>query len=160
MKNSRQRIAWMKNRLFSMEPAELPFRLREWWRIKKSKSWQPSSLPDDIFHSPVPVWPFIPDEIPQSIHDSAEEILTEGVRLLGEHWSVEQLWKWGWDPNSGTYWPQIHSHEIELRFADSDIKPAWELLKLQHLQVLAWSAKGGNLAARDKCLEGLKSWLD
>ena len=160
MRRNLQRISWMMNRLSSMEPAEFPFRLREWWRMKTSHSWKPPSISNNIFHSPLPKWPTIPDEIPHYIHRNAELIIREGVELLGVKWTADEVWKWGWDPRTGSIWPQIPSHDIELRFADADIKPAWELLKLQHLQILAWSAKDENPKMREKCLEGLKSWLD
>ena len=143
----------MTNRLASMEPVEIPFRMREWWRMKTAHSWTPPSIPHGIFHCSLPKWPNMPHEIPSNVHQAAETILKEGVVLLGEQWSIEELWNWGWDPSTGIIWPQVPSHEIELRFADADIKPAWELLKLQHLQVLAWSAHGGN--QEGKCdLEG------
>ena len=152
-------LKWMAHRLVSMEPLELPFRVQEWWR-KKDVFWTPEPMNSTFQNTPVPKWPFVPKEIPKSTLLSAEKIMEQGVRFLGESWNAEELWKWGWDPQTKDFWPKESAHKIEIRFADMDIKPAWELLKLQHVQILAWAAKGGNDDALKLCLDGLRSWLD
>jgi len=55
---------------------------------------------------------------------------------------VESRCWWGFDPASGQYWPMDSPpHQIDYRqsFSGLDIKIAWEHLKLQHLQLLAYA---------------------
>ena len=153
-------LVWKIHRLASMQWNEIPFRVQEWLRKEQEATWVPPSLPSSFFSHPLPMWPFLPQEIPETTQKDVHNILSRGFYAVGSYWPPEKMWAWGWDPQTKEYWPNEEAHSIEVRFADADIKPAWELLKLSHLQLLAWGARAAVPNAKEKCIEGILSFLD
>ena len=148
-----QRILWMMQRLQSMPMAEIPHRFREASRKQRDriKLFRPVPLPQFVVERELPILPFlvaaqVPLKWQQSIQHDAKILREEGVRLLNVQWPKQRLEAWSIDPLSGQLWEtQQAGHNIDFRHAHEghDIKLAWELLKLQHLQILAWDAHLG-----------------
>ncbi|MEC7985500.1 MAG: heparinase II/III-family protein [Myxococcota bacterium] len=157
------RIRWRINRLMSMSPQEIPHRIQERWRMGRDASFHASPLPAMFEHRPLPKWPVdLTIDASSEILRGADEILSDRLYLLGTHWPREKHWAWGWDPPTDSMWPMKWAHDIDFRHSANgrDIKFAWELLKLQHIQVLSWSSLAGHDTAKDYAIAGLNSWLD
>lgn len=108
-----------------------------------------------VIGRPVPRWPVASDLAWPGSDDAlcadVDGLLRGSFEMLGAQWTAEQRTAWGWDPATGESWPDdAYTFDIDFRHgaAERDVKLAWELLRLQHLQLLAWAARGGDAAAQ------------
>ena len=163
-------LQWMFNRFKNMPLQEIPHRISERLKIERDKqgSYNVPPLPSSIVKAqkiPSLPWTIDPQKLSKEwqkqIHEDAQNIMNGNFRLLST--TFEQADDWGRDPN-GEYWPTAKScRMIDVKHSTDgkDIKPSWELLKMPHLQLTAWSGALGNRQALDftqKCLHSFLDW--
>ena len=162
-------LKWMLHRFKNMPRQEIPHRISERLKIEKDKRGHYSVPPlsESLLRKKVPSLPWnitlksLSDDWQNKIHDDAQKIMQGNFSLLST--IFEQADDWGKDPN-GSYWPFEKScRMIDVKHSTDgrDIKPTWELLKMPHLQITAWSAALGNKRAEaftKKCLHSFLDW--
>jgi hypothetical protein len=163
-------LQWMLHRFKNMPIQEIPHRISERLKIEQDKRGQyvVPPLPASILQQNIPALPFkihptkdLSDDWQQKLHKDAQKIMDGNFCLLSTNF--EHADDWGRDPN-GSYWPHKKScRMIDVKHSTDgkDIKPTWELLKMPHLQITAWSAALGNATAEDftkKCLHSFLDW--
>lgn len=163
-------LQWMFNRFKNMPLQEIPHRISERLKIEwdKQGSYNVPPLPFSIVKAqkiPSLPWTIDPQKLSKEwqkqIHEDAQNIMNGNFRLLST--TFEHAGDWGRDPN-GEYWPTAKScRMIDVKHSTNgkDIKPSWELLKMPHLQITAWSGALGNRQALDftqKCLHSFLDW--
>ena len=83
--------------------------------------------------------------------------------MLGRTWPAGARTDWTLDPETGERWPDVYTFDIDFRIGSArrDVKLAWELGRLQHLQLIAaqWRLTG-DARCRDACLADLAHWID
>ena len=159
----------MAKRFQSMPSAEITHRLKEVLikRVDKYHLYRPLPLPEHFFSRDLPTFRFpvslkLSPATKQSLESDVSRLVAGHLELLGTVWPNEPEQNWGMDP-SGIFWPiDISGHNIDFRhkYEDLDVKFVWERLRLQDLQLLAWSAATGNSAARTVVKKRLNDWLD
>jgi hypothetical protein len=133
--------------------------------------WLAPQLPEDWSDRPLPTLPTtaedavarVPAEWRERLHAEAESLLRGPFTLLGTDRLAEQRCAWTLDPATGTSWPADVPYHAMRYLRDPkgrDIKVVWELNRLQHLQVLAWSAALGDADARAACMRDLEDWVN
>jgi hypothetical protein len=159
------RLGWALGRVREMTPAEVPFRAAEQVRRRRDRGWTPPELPESVLREPLPRWPVRPEALnalaadwKASLRADTDALLRSGFRLLGAWRPASARTDFRLDPDSGRRWPDAPAFDVDLRGA-VDVKPAWELGRLQHLQVLALAAALGDEDARDAVISDLRSWL-
>ena len=134
-----EKVRWLVDRFRVMPPAEIPHRVRE--QYLRRLRFQPPPVP------PRPAsLPCLPLAIPRlttaervALTADVHALLSEDFALLGHRWTSRR--DWGHDPGAGVRWPLSGPpHDIPLVQGDADVRVGWELLRLQHLQVLALGA--------------------
>lgn len=157
-----------------MPPAELPHRAREAWRqrVDRGGAWLEAVDRELEPHAVAvpPAWPVRAHGVgvragrdARGLSADVAALLTGPFELLGRTWPLERRRAWGWDPETGEGWPQERfAWDVDFRHeaGGKDVKVAWELLRLQHLQLLAQAARGGDLAAREAALQDLDAYLE
>jgi Heparinase II/III-like protein len=147
------RLGWYINRLRSMEPAEIGYRLaqkrRQWASRGRHEGW--ARYPAVPLH---PVFPGLRDRVlaadaaqRRAIRLAAERTLAGQFSALGRDWparSPENLFPaelWRLDPVSGVLWPGPETYAFDIDFRDAggrgDVKYVWEINRLQMLPPLA-----------------------
>lgn len=152
-----------------MSLPEIPFRAREQWRRRHDRALRAPDLPVHVRDLPVPRWPVDVARLRGGVSERDRErlaadvrgLLNEGFELLGAWRSPRSRTDWTLDPESGAHWPaERFCFDIDFRLAPRDVKPAWELNRLQHLQVLALGAAVlEDAEAREACIADLRCWL-
>ena len=95
-------MRWRINRFVSMSPKEIPHRIQERLRMGRDATYRVSPLPILFENHPLPKWPVdLTFDIPKQILRSASDILADRLFFLGQHWTQEKHWAWGWDPCPG-----------------------------------------------------------
>ena len=156
------------HRLRSTHAREWPHRAREQvrqWRDRRRVAVNPSAdLPTALLRSPAPAWP-IPErclldpECARALGASVDAILADEVVLLGHRYPSAAAWDV--DPATGTTWDrETPGVGVDLHAGDRDIKLAWELHRLQHLQILAIGSRVlERPEAAERCNALLVDWL-
>ena len=122
----------------------------------------PPVLPAATSDGPLPSWP-LPEGLSSApslasacagLRADAESLLDGGFCLLGLSRAADQRTDWNLDPETGNRWPSDRfCFDVDFRHAHAglDVKAAWELHRLQHLQLLAWHA---HLASDERARPG------
>lgn len=153
-------LGWWARRLREMRARELPHRLRE--QVRRRRRWRPPEAPA----GPLPRWPVrvvLDPTARDLVARGVRQVLVDGFPLLGTRIAPERRTRWSEDPLTGHVWPDRWCFDIDLRAEVSgegeprilDPKPAWELQRLGHLQLLALGGEEAAGAAR----EDLVSWM-
>jgi hypothetical protein len=167
------RIGWLANRLASMSPSEIAFRMGEQVKREVSRRHRPNFAAmlagaiDDI-----PRLPGLADGLADIADDGlrgqwrhlTEEMAQGRYVALGVTWPGQPgLPDWHLDPVTGRRWPNdVYCYDIAYRHNAEmgDVKYVWELNRLQYLQPMA------ALAALDddddlaiEVVRHLESWL-
>jgi hypothetical protein len=169
-----ERSRWAIARLKSMPPAELPHRVREQVRRRMDRGGGLAraavSLPSSLLEAPPPAWPVdaaalagLPPAALERLADDASALLGGDFTMLGQTWPRGARVDWTLDPDTGTRWPSgIYTFDVDFRHGTQgrDVKLAWELGRLQHLQLLAaaWRLLGDERAL-EACLEDVGAWI-
>ncbi|MBW1878761.1 MAG: alginate lyase family protein, partial [Deltaproteobacteria bacterium] len=166
---------WRARRLQGMPPREIAQRISQGVRRELDAwgawRWSVPQVPVEVADRPLPALPTTAEEavarVPvawwERLQAEAESLLRGPFTLLGTHRGAEQRCGWTLDPATGTSWPaDVPSHAVRIHRdpLGRDIKAVWELNRLQHLQVLAWSAALGDADARTACLADLEDWVN
>lgn len=183
MATRREQLRWASGRLMSMPPRELPHRLREQWRRAVDRErGGPETPTAEVLARPVPAWPLPLEDASlraarrdvDALFRDGQSLLAGSVTLLGVTWPSNARSAWNLDPETGHTWPTepcafdvpLDGTPVEARSlpdpagAWPDVKPAWELLRLQHLQTLALAARVHHEEdAAQACVEDLAGWL-
>jgi len=156
------------HRLRSTHAREWPHRAREQvrqWRDRRRIDVHPSAdLDPELLRRPAPAWP-VPSTC--ALHPAAlralerdvDAILEDRVVLLGQRYPSAAAWDV--DPETGTVWERdVPGVGVDLHQGGRDIKPAWELHRLQHLQILAVGARALDRPdAAERCRALWVDWL-
>jgi len=170
MAGLRARLRWGWGRFRAMPPPEIPHRIREQLRRREDREGglaaRSRSLPSSLLTLPPPAWP-VDEAALEAAHIPAlaadVRALLEGpFTMLGQTWRGGSRTDWTLDPETGERWPTPYTFDIDFRLGSArrDVKLAWELGRLQHLQLLAarWRLSG-DARCRDACLEDTASWI-
>ena len=166
------KLKWMRMRLKSMPPAEIPHRLKEQMHRRRDRQQPPDfEISDETLNAPLPAWP-LPENLGESeawkaardgLLCDAESLLDGTFTMLGLERRADERTAWSRDPETGREWPSDQfCFDVDFRhgFEGLDVKATWELHRLQHLQLLAWVARfEGDARARSACLADLEDWM-
>jgi len=164
------RLRWVWGRFQAMPAPEIPHRIREQLRRRADRGGalavRSFDLPPSLLEQPPPSWPVDPAALASAdtagISADASALLEGPFTMLGRTWPVGARTDWALDPETGERWPAPYTFDIDFRLgsASRDVKLAWELGRLQHLQLLAaqWRLTG-DARCRDACLDDLASWI-
>ena len=149
------RAAWYRDRLAAMSAAEIVHRLVE-TANKQTARWHSGGWEGVESFGPLTTIPGIRSRIIASSSDLSALISCEAdnVRagrfcLLGARWPKPSLippdpWFWRIDPEDGEPFPQWDAYAFDISFRHGintrDMKPIWELNRLQFLVPLAADA--------------------
>lgn len=138
MSGGQTQLQWMVDRLRVMPPAELPHRVREQLRRWRDRQRPPSASPAVEAAPRLPLHrPVLTPAARARLQDDVARLLADDFLLLGLRWPSRRAW--GLDPGTGRRWP-LDGPADRLDLSAGDIRAGWELLRLQHLQVLALGA--------------------
>jgi hypothetical protein len=160
------RLRWTLDRMAEMPPVELPHRVREGVRRRLDRfGRRRPALAPALLASPPPSLAIDRADLaavaPDTLDADVEGLLSTGFVLLGQRRRASQRSDWTLDPETGSRWPaEAFCFDIDFRVDRTrDIKAAWELSRLQHLQILALAGALGDARARDACLFDVRSWI-
>lgn len=154
-------------RLRSAEPGELPHRAVEQLRKVEDRLGLTAAhlpkLPARIENRPLPRFSYdaaafaaVTPVDRERVLASARALLRDDVVLLGRRYPGRRAWDH--DPDTGTQWPLVSPWAVDLHEDPRDVNLAWELHRLQHLQVLALAGRFGLDEARDAVRDDLRDW--
>lgn len=159
------RLRWVYQRLQKMSVGEVLHRVGEF--SKSAEDWVRPLEEPSAPTTACPKWPltasFRADLQMESLEADVNAMLSGSLRLLGTQWPAGGLTAWGIDPKTGQAWPFSPARSLRLDALGerAEVKHAWELLRLQHLQVLALgSAVLGREDATQASIQVLRSYLD
>lgn len=157
-----QQLRWLVNRFRVMPSAEIPHRIRE----------QVRHLTDRHALWSVPAPPACPETMPKIdlcklklsvdeqglLRDDMLGLLDGSFQRMGVSWHSRRAW--GLDPVSAHQWP-MNGTALSVVDGNAEIRLGWELLRLQHLQVLAFAADAlDSNAAREAVIGDLNDLAD
>ena len=156
-------LRWLVDRFRVMPPAEIPHRLREQGRRRRDTqgAWSPPQVPP--CPAEIPSLPLALQELSgpalDQLRADVDALLSGQFHKMGVAWPSRRAW--GLDPGSGWQWPLSGPpSRVRLVQATADVRVGWELLRLQHLQVLALGAALlGRDDARDAVLADIDDYL-
>lgn len=158
----------LQHRLRSTHAREWPHRVREqvrrWRDTRRGEDVPVATLPETLVRSPAPTWPMpdrwnLSEDARAELARSVRSILDNKVELLGVPYPNAAAWDV--DPPTQTRWEREKPGvAVDLHAGGRDIKLAWELHRLQHLQILAIGARALDMPeAADRCRDLLIDWL-
>jgi hypothetical protein len=140
------RLGWMVRRLRSMPAPEIAHRIGE----QAKRAWSRRYVPDfdrmAAGQDTLPSWPGLRDGaaadagLRRNWRELADAVRENRFHFLARDWSAaDGLPDWHLDPETGGRWPaDAYCFDIDYRLGGKgDIKPVWELNRLQYLQPLA-----------------------
>lgn len=179
------RLQWYSQRLRSMSPAELAWRVG---RLAKTRSpLRRRGLPDDsVLLGPDTDWadaldrfrsegsrPIVLDrsvaEVIAADRDMVDRLLNAADRVAEYRFqffgypevSLPRPVDWSFDPVGRVGWPRVAASKIDHRTAEGDVKWIWELNRLQHLPWLAeaWLITGEKRYS-EAAFTQIDSWIE
>lgn len=157
------RLQWTLGRARAMPLAEFPHRLHEKKKVLEDRLLGPARLLSGASWSTArwPAWAH-PAGDSGPLSACVDRQLSGHVDVLGERWARDAI-DWDMDPSTGEVWERTrHGHDTGFRAVRGrDIKLAWEVHRLRHVQRLALAARVlGRPDARDAAIAMLSAWLD
>jgi hypothetical protein len=161
-----RRLRWYADRLRSMPPREVPFRLAEQGRRLRGRTVEESRLPAAGPRRDTGLADLLLGFGARDLWAArAAEVRAGVVEVFGTAWPTgpDRVPDWSLDPGSGDRWPDRYCFDIPFRGRGAgrgDARYAWELHRLQYLlPVAAHAAHTGDPGATAACVAHVESWL-